>query len=134
MPAVLTYIPSAWPASTTLVSPVTMRDAGGPGRSRHRLDDPAEDGQLEPLFEDEAGAQRRAAGRRVMATSLTVPLTARSPMQPPGKKSGLHDVGVGRERQPPGSRRRSVAASCSSTRRSARVERRHEEVLDQFGR
>ena len=42
----------------------------------------------------------RPGGRPETARSFTVPLTASSPIEPPGKRNGLDDEAVGRERQP----------------------------------
>ena len=88
IPVVHTYMPSAWPRSTTLVSPATISHAGG-GRGRgDRVDLGAQHVGVQALLED----QRRlsASGRAPpIARSLTVPLTASSPIEPPGKRSGL---------------------------------------------
>ena len=88
-PAVLMKMPSPWPFSTTLVSPVTMWTPASRAASRieTRIRLQVLDG--EALLEDEADARGRAALAPAVATSLTVPHTASRPMSPPGKKSGL---------------------------------------------
>ena len=87
IPAVLMYTPSPWPDSTTLVSPVTTctpaRAAASPSRWA-----------TAPTFATSVPSSRMKAAERnsawapLIARSLTVPLTARSPMLPPGKNSG----------------------------------------------
>ena len=87
-PVVTTYIPSHLPRSTTLVSPVTTET---PAASRGRR----------PWRRSRPPARRRAAPPRApappdsasgrapeTARSLTVPLTASSPIDPPGKRIG----------------------------------------------
>ena len=61
-PAVVTYMPSAAPRSTTLVSPVTIVHVGGPGRVGHVGHDAAQLVDREPLLEHER--RRQPAGLR----------------------------------------------------------------------
>ena len=88
MPAVFTNRPSAAPRPTTLVSPVTTFT---PARSAARATDSvmersSENGSPSSMMK----ASDRATGvAPIMARSLTVPLTASSPMSPPGNASGL---------------------------------------------
>src|SRR5262249_24704126 len=84
---VVMYSPSALPCSTTFVSPPTIgtpaRRAAAPAASssarRTAVGVPASTMRL----------QRSARGTApATARSFTVPLTARSPIEPPGKRSG----------------------------------------------
>src|SRR4051794_22245786 len=87
-PVVHTYMPSAWPRSTTFVSPVTtwtpaacaVAAIAATSKRRSSADRPS----------SRISARLRASGRApAIARSLTVPLTASSPIEPPGKRSGL---------------------------------------------
>ena len=82
------YSPSAAPRLTTLVSPVTISTPAASAAAGHVGDDGAQLGHREPLLEDERG--RQPGGRApITARSLTVPWTARWPIDPPGNRSGL---------------------------------------------
>ena len=87
-PVVVMYIPSAWPRSTTLVSPPTIRT---PAASAARAI--ASTSALSVSASRPSSRIResvRASGSApAIARSLTVPLTASSPIEPPGKRSGL---------------------------------------------
>src|SRR5664279_2029465 len=87
-PAVLMNTPSPCPASTTLVSPVTRRTpatvAACPIAVAMRLM------SASAVPSSRMNAVDRYSGRAPdMARSFTVPLTARSPMVPPGKNIGF---------------------------------------------
>ena len=75
---------------TTLVSPVTI---GTPARAAAaaRIDATTRrrSASGKSLLEDEARATGTAGRAPPIARSFTVPLTASSPMSPPGKKSGV---------------------------------------------
>ena len=131
MPAVFTYTWSPWPASTTLVSPVTMLTPAARAASpmswatRPITDSSVPSSSTKP--------QERYAGTApLMARSLRVPFTARWPIEPPGKNSGrTTKVSVeNASRTPP----ISTTAESVSPPPASPAERRHEEVLDQFGR
>src|SRR5450755_588993 len=87
-PVVQTYIPSACPRSTTLVSPATISmpascaAAAIASTSRRR----SSAGSPSSSTSDSVSATGRAPET---ARSLTVPLTASSPIDPPGNRSGL---------------------------------------------
>ena len=110
-PAVVMYRPSAAPRSTTLVSPVTMAR-----RRRRRIghvgDDLAQLVDREALFDTRRPPTATRAAPST-ARSLTVPCTARWPIEPPGKRSGCttKESVLNASRSPPGSV--SVAASGS---------------------
>ncbi len=88
MPAVLIYSPSALPFSTTLVSPATTCTPDSSAASfiesttscRRLVSKPSS--MINP-------ADRKAGTAPATHKSLTVPQTARRPMSPPGKNSGL---------------------------------------------
>src|SRR4051794_19940666 len=87
-PVVQIYMPSAWPRSTTFVSPVTtLTPALSAARatastSARRVSDSRPSSRI--------SARLSASGRApAIARSLTVPLTASSPIEPPGNLSGL---------------------------------------------
>src|SRR4051794_3635757 len=87
-PVVARYIPSAWPRSTTLVSPATTSTPAAAAAcaiaSTSARSTPASRPSSRII------AIVRASGRApATARSLTVPLTASSPIEPPGKRSGL---------------------------------------------
>ncbi len=63
-------------------------DAGARRGAPRRLDHAAQVGERQPFLEDEGERQRQRA-RAADARSLMVPLTASSPMSPPGKKIGV---------------------------------------------
>ena len=64
MPVVFTYIASAWPRSTTLVSPATICDVCGAGGAGDRLDLGAQVVRGETLLQHERDAQRERARAR----------------------------------------------------------------------
>ena len=89
MPVVQTYMPSAWPRSTTFVSPATICTPAA-ARGRARSPRPRRAGRRPPAPpRGSATGSAPAAARPATARSLTVPLTASSPIEPPGKRSGL---------------------------------------------
>ena len=100
MPDVLMKSLSAAPRPTTLVSPVTIGDArarrgrAAPTRSRG-ADRPSGSPSSRMNASDSASGRAPPTAR-----SLTVPLTASSPMSPPRKEDRRDDVGVGGEREP----------------------------------
>ena len=102
-------------------------DAGRLGGARDRLDLGAQLVGRQALLED---SERLSASGRAPATarSLTVPLTASSPIEPPGKRIGLTTKlsVVSASRAPSTVTRRRRRA-----RPSARAEGRHEQALDQ---
>ena len=88
MPEVLTNRPSAEPRPTTLVSPVTMWTSAR--AAARRADSMTRPSWLSGRPSSMMNASDRTSGRAPpMARSLTVPLTASSPMSPPGKNSGV---------------------------------------------
>ena len=64
MPVVQTYIPSAWPRSTTFVSPVTISTPGRPCGARDRVDLRAQLIGAQSLLEHQREAQRERARTR----------------------------------------------------------------------
>ena len=88
MPAVLTKSLSQAPLGTTLVSPVTMATPADAAdlamsaatRSRRSRESPSSSTKAQVRYFGQAPS---------MATSFTVPCTARVPMLPPGKKRGV---------------------------------------------
>ena len=67
--------------------PVTMETPARSRGSRHRLDLAGGARRVQPLLDDERAARPIGVAPET-ARSLTVPLTASSPMEPPGKISG----------------------------------------------
>ena len=87
MPAVVMKIPSPLPRSTTLVSPVTMDTPAS--RAASRMDTTTDSRSAIGSPSSRMNAALSDSGRAPhIARSFTVPLTARSPIVPPGKKSG----------------------------------------------
>ena len=87
-PAVVMYIPSAAPRSTTLVSPVTTATPAAAAASAMSATIWRSSSIENPSSMTKAAD--RAMGRApIMARSLTVPCTARCPADPPGKRRGL---------------------------------------------
>src|SRR4051794_12382212 len=87
-PVVHTYMPSAWPRSTTFVSPVTIRTPAASAAAAIAATSVRSTSASRPS--SRISAALSASGRApATARSLTVPLTASSPMEPPGKRSGL---------------------------------------------
>lgn len=80
-------MPSPWPASTTLVSPVATSTPAARAAAPMASATHATTGISTPSSRMNP-QERYAASAPLMARSLTVPLTARSPMEPPGKNSG----------------------------------------------
>ena len=119
-PVVARYIRSAWPRSTTLVSPATIST---PARARRCARSPrppraARRSRGPPRGSSRASA--RAGGRPPTARSLTVPLTASSPIEPPGKRSGLttkESVVITTSPAAPASAMRRVASPKAGTNR-----------------
>ena len=87
-PAVVMYRPSAAPPLTTLVSPVTIRTPARRAASAMSSTTSRRTSMAKPSSSTKA-ADSHCGRPAIMATSLTVPLTARSPMEPPGKLVGL---------------------------------------------
>ena len=113
---------SALPRGTTLVSPVTMET---PARSAAaRIDSTTRRSTATSSPSSRMKAAESASGSAPpTARSLTVPLTASSPMSPPGKKSGLttkESVLIAR-RAP--SRPRTVSCAWSPSSSSTGLER-----------
>src|SRR4051794_7771597 len=87
-PVVHTYMPSACPRSTTFVSPATMRTSAASAARAIASTSARSTSASSPS--SRISARLSASGRAPpIARSLTVPLTASSPIEPPGKRSGL---------------------------------------------
>jgi hypothetical protein len=88
MPAVQMYMPSAAPRSTTLVSPPTISTSAVSAAAASASTSALRSSAARPSsrISDSVSACGRAPAT---ARSLTVPFTARSPIEPPGKRSGL---------------------------------------------
>src|SRR4051812_1315062 len=85
MPVVQTYMPSAWPRSTTFVSPVTTVTPAASAAAAIAATSKRRSSEDRPS--SRISARLRASGRApAIARSLTVPLTASSPIEPPGKR------------------------------------------------
>ena len=82
------YMASAWPRSTTLVSPATIcTPAASAARAMASTSARSSSaGSPSSSTSDRVSATGRAPAT---ARSLTVPLTASSPIEPPGKRIGL---------------------------------------------
>ena len=108
------YMPSACPRSTTFVSPATIctsaaRAAAAIASTSARS---VPDGRPSSMISESVSASGRAPA---IARSLTVPLTASSPIEPPGKRSGLTTKeSVVNATSPPGSATAPASASASS--------------------
>src|SRR4051794_1136282 len=88
MPVVHTYMPSAWPRSTTFVSPVTTWTPAACAAAAIAATSKRRSSEDRPS--SRISASDSASGfAPAIARSLTVPLTASSPIEPPGKRSGL---------------------------------------------
>src|SRR5664279_4513545 len=88
IPAVLTKMPSPFPLSTTLVSPVTSCTFASTAVIRMDSTTRRNDSMGKPS--SNMNAELRYSGRAPhMARSLTVPLMASGPISPPGKNNGL---------------------------------------------
>ena len=87
-PAVVMYIPSAAPRSTTLVSPVTTGTAAAAAAAAMSATTSRRTSTGRPSSRTKAAES--ATGRApIIARSLTVPCTARCPTEPPGKRKGF---------------------------------------------
>src|SRR3954462_2663933 len=106
IPVVVMYMPSAWPRSTTLVSPATILTPASRAAAAIASTSAVSVSASSPSSRI---SERLSASGRAPATarSLTVPLTASSPIEPPGKRSGLTTNASG------------VMAICSSPTRSS---------------
>ena len=87
-PVVHTYIWSAWPRSTTLVSPATISTPAASAAAAMASTSARRSsaGRPSSRISDRLSASGRAPAT---ARSFTVPFTARSPIDPPGKRMGL---------------------------------------------
>ena len=87
-PVVVRYIRSSFPCSTTLVSPPTI---GTPAAWAARANARTSDANTSLGSPDSRMKVTTSATARAPATarSFTVPFTASSPMEPPGKTSGV---------------------------------------------
>ncbi len=84
----VTYMPSAWPRSTTLVSPATTDTPAAAAAAAMASTSAWRSPAASPS--SRTSARVRATGRApATARSFTVPFTARSPIEPPGKRSGV---------------------------------------------
>jgi hypothetical protein len=79
--------PSPCPASTTLVSPVTRRTPAARAASPRAVATRPRSASAVPSSRMNA-VDRYSGSAPDIARSFTVPLTARSPIEPPGKNSG----------------------------------------------
>jgi hypothetical protein len=87
-PVVVMKQPSALPRSTTFVSPVTRSTPAVAAAAR--IDATIRSSCASAKPSSRMNAALTQSGRApAIATSFTVPFTARSPMSPPGKKSGV---------------------------------------------
>ena len=105
---------SPCPASTTLVSPVTSRTSAATAAAPRSV-------AIRPMSASEVPSSRMNAVESTsgiapdMARSLTVPLTARSPMLPPGKTSGFTtNESVEKARRTPSARTTAESPSSAS--------------------
>src|SRR5262250_682766 len=87
-PLVVMKQPSALPRSTTLVSPVTRRTPAFLAAALIESTMRASSASGNPSSRMKAALRYRGRAP-AMARSFTVPLTASTPMSPPGKKSGV---------------------------------------------
>ena len=94
---VVMYMRSALPCSTTLVSPPAMTTPARRAAAAMARDFGFQDLGRQPGFQDVADHQRLRRAPET-ARSLTVPFTASSPMEPPGKRKRLHHEAVGGDR------------------------------------
>ena len=128
IPVVHTYIPSAWPRSTTLVSPATISTPADAGRVGDRLDLGPQLVRRQALLEHERERQRerpRPGDREVVHGAVHRELADRAA----GEPQRLDDVGVGREREPDAVDDELAGIGHRLERLAA--ERRHEQPLDQ---
>ena len=97
MPAVVMYMPSALPCSTTLVSPPTIATPGGAAASAMARTSASRTSVGRPASRTKVTTSVWALAPET-ARSFTVPLTASSPMEPPGKRKRPDDETVGGDR------------------------------------
>ena len=88
MPVVVTYIRSALPCSTTFVSPPAMRTPASRAAFAMARTSASSTGVGSPASSTKV-TTRASARAPETARSFTVPFTASSPIDPPGKRSGL---------------------------------------------
>ncbi len=100
-------IPSAAPWSTTFVSPVTIRTPA-PSAAAAMSPTIARNSSIEKPSSSTNAADNHSGLAPMTARSLTVPCTARCPIEPPGKRSGFttNESVVNARRSPLGSARR----------------------------
>jgi hypothetical protein len=97
-PVVTTYMPSARPRSTTLVSPATTCTPHLPGGGGQGIELSVEHGQRKSLLEHEGDGQHdrpRAARRQVVHRAVH----GQGADRPPGEGERPHHVGVGGDGQ-----------------------------------
>ena len=112
-PVVLMNMPSALPRSTTLVSPVTIGTPAAAAASpmaritRCSVSIGSPSSRMKP-------AVRYAGSAPIIATSFSVPCTARWPMLPPGNSSGLTTkLSVDMAMRPPAMGSTAPSPSCA---------------------
>ena len=96
MPVVVTYIWSALPCSTTLVSPPAMRTPASRAAFAMARTSASSTGVGSPASSTKV-TTRASARAPDTARSFTVPFTASSPIDPPGKRQRFHDKAVSRD-------------------------------------
>ena len=135
MPAVLMYTPSPLPESTTFVSPVTIDTpavrAAAPIVSA--MTPSSSSGMPSSRISPTESAKGVAP---LTARSLTVPLIARSPTFPPGKKRGrtTYESVLNASFIPGDVEDRGIAELLQNPGQFGTAERRDEQRGDQFGR
>src|SRR4051812_39975209 len=87
-PVVVMYRPSAWPRSTTLVSPPTIRTSAASAARAIASTSARSVSASRPSSRIRLSVSASGFAPPI-ARSLTVPLTASSPIDPPGNRSGL---------------------------------------------
>ena len=98
-PVVQTYILSAWPRSTTLVSPVTICTPAASAARAAASTSARSSSAGRPS--SSTSARLSASGRAPdTARSLTVPFTASSPIEPPGEADRPDHEAVRGQREP----------------------------------
>ena len=110
-PLVLMNTPSPWPRFTTFVSPVTSATPASRATSAIEAQMRRRSSMGKPS--SKMNPQLRYSGRApLVATSFTVPHTAKRPMSPPGKKWGVTTkLSVENAKRSPGAGAGSTAAS-----------------------
>ena len=122
------YIWSAWPRSTTFVSPATISHAGRSAAARDRLDLGAQDVGRQALLEDQRQAERqrpRAGDGEVVDGAVDRQLADRAA----GEADRLDHEAVGRQRQVDAADRERAGVGERGERR--RGEGGDEQALDQ---